>query len=69
MTNLHRSLHRRDEFPPFAKPKLFGKGSFYLSLTFERSENIVRKGEHAGHQHLHLVPPTLFSEVFIFKMV
>lgn len=28
MLSLHKSLHRKDEFPKFAKPLLFGKTNF-----------------------------------------
>ncbi|XP_050407265.2 ribosomal protein S6 kinase delta-1 [Patella vulgata] len=40
MFSLHRALHRRDKFPEFAKPKLFGR--FEESVIEERRQSALR---------------------------
>ncbi|XP_041353689.1 ribosomal protein S6 kinase delta-1-like [Gigantopelta aegis] len=52
MLNLHKALHRRDEFPPFAKPKLFGR--FDEAVIEERRQSALSLLNFIGHQpHLY----------------
>ncbi|XP_071079890.1 ribosomal protein S6 kinase delta-1-like isoform X1 [Haliotis cracherodii] len=56
MFNLHRALHRREEFPPFAKPKLFGR--FDDTVIEERKQsgldllNFISKQPHLFKSHI-----------------
>ncbi|KAL4238691.1 Ribosomal protein S6 kinase delta-1 [Mactra antiquata] len=57
MSSLHKSLHRRDEFPAFAKPKLFGR--FDEQVIEERRSSALDLLNFIGRQS-HLYKSQIF---------
>ncbi|XP_045172329.2 ribosomal protein S6 kinase delta-1-like [Mercenaria mercenaria] len=57
MNNLHKSLHRREEFPTFAKPKLFGR--FDELVIEERRSSALELLNFIGRQS-HLYKSQIF---------
>ncbi|CAE1286469.1 RSKL [Acanthosepion pharaonis] len=59
MITLHKALHRKEEFPEFAKPKFFGR--FAESVIEERRTSALELLNFIGHQQ-HLYKSQLFQK-------
>ncbi|KAL3874775.1 hypothetical protein ACJMK2_037745 [Sinanodonta woodiana] len=58
MTGIHKALHRREPFPPFAKPKLFGR--FDEAVIEERKTSALELLNFVGQQP-HLYKSQIFQ--------
>ncbi|XP_064600740.1 uncharacterized protein LOC135466918 [Liolophura sinensis] len=61
LSSLHKCLHRRDEFPEFAKPKVFGR--FDESVIEERRKSALDLLNFVGRQY-HLYRSPAFVDFF-----